>query len=145
VEPGRTGSYAYDALGRLKEAQTSGSGGYNKWHHLYNYDRYGNLLLKDLRPDSVGDHPTLSVSADTTINRIDGLDYDPSGNMTYDGQYNYSYDAENRMVTGAGATYSYDGAGLRVKKVAGATTTRYIFSGTKVVAEYVNGAAVGSL
>jgi RHS repeat-associated protein len=33
---------------------------------------------------------------------------------------------------------------LRVKKVAGAATTRYIFSGTKVVAEYVNGAAVGS-
>jgi RHS repeat-associated protein len=31
-----------------------------------------------------------------------------------------------------------------VKKVVGATTTRYIFSGTKVIAEYVNGAAVGS-
>ena len=41
-------------------------------------------------------------------------------------------------------TYTYDGAGLRLKKVAGGTTTRYIFSGTKVVAEYVNGAAVGS-
>jgi hypothetical protein len=32
----------------------------------------------------------------------------------------------------------------RVKKVVGSTTTRYIFSGTKVIAEYVNGAAVGS-
>jgi len=31
-----------------------------------------------------------------------------------------------------------------MKKVAGSTTTRYIFSGTKVIAEYVNGAAVGS-
>lgn len=38
------------------------------------------------------------------------------------------------------ATYTYDGAGLRVKKVAGSTTTRYIFSGTKVIAEYDNGA-----
>jgi hypothetical protein len=28
---------------------------------------------------------------------------------------------------------------LRVKKVAGGTTTRYVFSGTKVIAEYVNG------
>jgi hypothetical protein len=36
-------------------------------------------------------------------------------------------------------SYSY-AAGLRVKKVAGGTTTRYIFSGTKVIAEYVNGA-----
>jgi RHS repeat-associated protein len=84
-----------------------------------------------------------SLALDVTRNRISGLDYDPSGNMTYDGQYNYAYDAENRMVTGAGAAYYYDGAGLRVKKEAGATT-RYIFSGTKVIAEYVNGAAVGS-
>ncbi len=57
-----------------------------------------------------------------------------------------SYDAENHIktVNGSGATYSYDGASQRVKKVAGSTTTRYIFSGTKVIAEYVNGAAVGS-
>ncbi len=32
---------------------------------------------------------------------------------------------------------------MRVKKeVAGRTTTQYIFSGTKVIAEYANGAAV---
>jgi len=57
--------------------------------------------------------------------------------MTNDAMNTYTYNAENRIKTGAGATYSYDGAGLRVKKVAGSTTTRYIFSGTKVVAEYV--------
>jgi RHS repeat-associated protein len=33
---------------------------------------------------------------------------------------------------------------LRVKKVAGGTTTVYIFSGSKVIAEYDNGAAPGS-
>ena len=36
----------------------------------------------------------------------------------------------------------YDG--LRVKKISGSTTTVYIFSGSKVIAEYDNGAAVGS-
>ncbi len=45
---------------------------------------------------------------------------------------------------GGGALYSYDGASLRVKKVSGGTTTVYIFSGTKVIAEYVNGAMPGS-
>ncbi len=54
------------------------------------------------------------------------------------------YDAENRVTAAAGATYSYDGASLRVKKVAGGNTTVYIFAGAKVIAEYVNGAAVGS-
>ena len=46
-------------------------------------------------------------------------------------------------------TYIYDGNGLRVKKcvpncTSPTTTTVYIFSGSKVVAEYDNGAAVGS-
>lgn len=39
---------------------------------------------------------------------------------------------------------SYDGNSLRVKKVAGSATTVYIFSGTKVIAEYQNGAAPSS-
>ncbi len=59
--------------------------------------------------------------------------------MTQDGLNSLTYDAENRAVTAAGATYSYDGNSLRVKKVLGGTTTVYIFSGSKVVAEYLNG------
>src|SRR6202162_6389550 len=41
-------------------------------------------------------------------------------------------------------TYSYDGHGMRVKKVSGSTTTVYIFSSNRVIAEYDNGAAVTS-
>src|SRR3954466_1994173 len=40
---------------------------------------------------------------------------------------------------GSTAAYSYIGA-LRVRKVAGSTTTVYVFSGSKVIAEYVNSA-----
>ncbi len=47
-------------------------------------------------------------------------------------------------MTSGGGSYSYDGNSLRVKKVSGSTTTVYIFSGTKVTAEYVNGAAPAS-
>jgi len=71
--------------------------------------------------------------------------------MTNDGSNTLTYDAESRVVTSAAAqsaSYVYDGASLRVKKCApnctSPTTTVYIFSGSKVVAEYVNGAAVGS-
>src|SRR5260370_31941634 len=41
---------------------------------------------------------------------------------------------------GSSATYTFDGNGLRVKKAASGTTTVYIFSGSKVIAEYDNGA-----
>jgi RHS repeat-associated protein len=43
-----------------------------------------------------------------------------------------------------GGTYTYDGNGLRVSKSASSTTTVYLFSGSKVVAEYDNGAAPSS-
>jgi RHS repeat-associated protein len=42
------------------------------------------------------------------------------------------------------ATYSYDGNSLRVKRVAGSTTTVCLFSGAKVIAEYVGGASANS-
>jgi YD repeat-containing protein len=47
------------------------------------------------------------------------------------------YDAENRLVSinSGSATYSYDGKSLRVQKAYGGTTTVYIFSGTRVLAE----------
>jgi RHS repeat-associated protein len=63
----------------------------------------------------------------------------------------YVYDAENRLVNYASAntTYIYDGNGLRVKKclpncASPTTTTVYLFSGSKVIAEYVNGALPAS-
>ncbi len=67
--------------------------------------------------------------------------------MTADGlNSSMVYDGESRLVSlnNSAATYSYDGNNLRVKKVASGTTTVYLFSGSKVVAEYDNGAAVGS-
>src|SRR5271165_3903483 len=74
------------------------------------------------------------------------LRHDAHGNLTNDGlNTQIVYDAENHATSTGGSlgsgTYTYDGNGLRVKKVSGSTTTVYIFSGSKVVAEYDNGAA----
>lgn len=37
--------------------------------------------------------------------------------MTGDGSYTYTYDAEERITSATGVSYTYDGNGLRVKKV----------------------------
>lgn len=77
-----------------------------------------------------------------------GYSYDAAGNLTNDGLNALTYDSENRIVTSSGnlgsGTYSYDGKGIRVKKVSGSTTTVYILAGSKVIAEYENGAAPSS-
>ncbi len=83
--------------------------------------------------------------------------FSASGNATNDGfntlvgvyPERSRRDAENHAVSVsnavASAAYTYDANGSRVQKaVTGGTTTVYIFSGSKVIAEYDNGAAVGS-
>lgn len=99
--------------------------------------------------------PQPSFSVSTTTNRLIGTPYayDLNGNMTNDGINTLVYDAENHMTSassgsGAGA-YIYDGGGLRVKRClpncsSPTTSTVYLFSGSKVVAEYDNGAAPSS-
>lgn len=56
-----------------------------------------------------------------------GFRYDPSGNMTSNGQYSilYTYDNMPRSIGGA-VSYVYDGNGSRVKKVTPDTTRTYL-------------------
>jgi RHS repeat-associated protein len=150
-------NYEYDAWGRLRRAWTTNLATENTWKLEWDYDRFGNRRNQNLtgrrNQNLTGGNtsvttPQLSISS--TTNRIDtaGYVYDAAGNLTNDSLHVYTYDAENRIKnTDFGNqtnqnVYTYFGA-LRVKKVTGnpaTTTTVYIFSGTKVIAEYVNGA-----
>ena len=156
MDTGRSATYAYDSLYRLTNASTAGSTNYPAWGLSENYDRYGNRTMQQTSSGCTGiTCPTNSVTVDATTNHITGSPYayDRGGNMTNDGSNTLVYDAENHATSAtngsnAGA-YVYDGNGLRVKKCVPNCTsptsyTVYVFSGSKVVAEYDNGAAVGS-
>ncbi len=142
VDNGRSVTYSYDALSRISSAVSTGSTGYTKWGLSWTYDRYGNRTTQTQSFDAP---PSNSLSfanpGGAQTNRPDGYVHDASGDMTNDGANTMTYDAENRVLTATGASYTYDGNSLRVKKVSGTTTTVYVFSGTKVIAEYDNGAA----
>jgi RHS repeat-associated protein len=151
VDNGRSATYAYDGLARLYTAATTGSASYPAWGLKETYDRYGNRWSQTAISGCTGQTcPQPSVSFNLASNHINtsGYGYDTNGNLTNDGQNTLVYDAENHATSSSGSlgsgTYTYDGNGLRVKKVSGSTTTVYIFSGSKVIAEYDNGAAVGS-
>ncbi len=136
-------------------AVTAGSANYLAWNLKWTYDRYGNRLNQTLvsGPGYPGSVPVDNPS--NRITRIDGTgqsctggvvpSYDANGNMTYDGTNTMVYEAENHNVSAtnqsASGAYTFDGNGLRVKRISGSTTTVYIFSGSKVIAEYDNGAA----
>jgi RHS repeat-associated protein len=150
VQSGRSVSYTYDSLARLTSALTSGSTAYPQWGLSWAYDRYGNITAETITHGTGVPSSCLNVS--TATNRVTGtcssntgFGYDSSGNMTGDGLNTMLYDGENRVTSSidgsASGTYSYDGGGQRVKKIASSTTTVYIFSGSRVIAEYDNGAA----
>jgi len=158
VDNGRSATYTYDPLYRLSIAATAGSTSFPAWGLQESYDRYGNRSAQAVYSGCVLPMtcPTNSVTPDMATNRISGDCYDNNGNLLAESappcpSPTYTYDAENRMVNymSANPTYVYDGSGLRVKKclpdcTSPTSSTVYIFSGSKVIAEYDNGALVGS-
>lgn len=150
VDSGRTVVYGYDATERLSTAVTSGSAAYPKWGLSWTYDRYGNRISQTPTAGSPPSNAlTFANPGGAQTNHADNYGYDASGNMLKDGvNTTIAFDAENRQTSLSGSlgsgSYEYDGTGLRVQKVAGTTTTVYIYLGAKVIAEYVNGAAVTS-
>ena len=141
VQSGRSVSYTYDSLARLSTALTAGSSSYPQWGLSWTYDRYANRTAQTITAGTNVPSNALTVSA--TTNQLTGAPYayDLSGNMTNDGLNTLVYDGENRVTsatnTSASGSYTYDGRGLRVSKCASCTSsTRYIFSGSKVIAEY---------
>ncbi|MBI3662049.1 MAG: hypothetical protein HY234_03240 [Acidobacteria bacterium] len=114
----RSQSFTYDELNRVKTAQTQATTQPHCWGETFGYDIWGNLLtIGGIQPQYNGcTQESLSVGA-TAKNQIGGYTYDAAGNLINNpGVATYSYDAENRMTTTAGVTYTYDGDGKRVKK-----------------------------
>jgi RHS repeat-associated protein len=150
VDNERSATYTYDTLARLSTAVTTGSANYPAWGLQQSYDRYGNRWSQTAISGCTGGItcPQPSVAVSATTNRITGSPYayDANGNMTNDGINTLVYDAENHAVSSSSGAYTYDGNNLRVKKClpncsSPTTTTVYLFSGSKVLAEYDNGAA----
>lgn len=148
-------SYDYDNVGRLIEARTAsearghliGQGGTQDgpYAHSYRYDEMGNMWYR------VGwggwFNPWLEQWPNYTNNRLTTnpwngatMTYDAAGNLTNDGYQSYTYDATGQQTyaSGTGLTQSYDGNGLRVKKVESGVTTYYLRStvlGGQVISE----------
>ena len=64
--------------------------------------------------------------------------YDLNGNLTSDGSTSYIYDAENRLIGASGgvnATFVWDPRG-RLYQSTGSSTTRFLYDGDELVAEY---------
>lgn len=65
--------------------------------------------------------------------------YDANGNLTFADGTTYAYDVENRLISASGttsATLTYDPMGRLNTTVSGGMTTRFLYDGDELVAEY---------
>jgi RHS repeat-associated protein len=147
MDTGRSATYTYDGLGRLSTGGTVGSATYPAWGLSWTYDRYGNRTAQTV---TAGSAPSNSLSVTATTNQVtgSGYSYDSAGNMTGDGQNTLGFDAASSPVSSTGSlgsgSYTYDGNGLRVERASGGSTTAYVFSGNRVIAEYALNASATS-
>jgi RHS repeat-associated protein len=111
--------YTYDQLNRLSGALAG-----TLWGYTYGIDNWGNLGQMTPTPGVTNLETSLNVSANV-YNQLPGNVYDLDGRVTTDNQgTHYTYDAEGRILTAGGYSYTYNGDGVRVEK-SGASSRLY--------------------
>ncbi|MBP6014628.1 MAG: RHS repeat protein [Alphaproteobacteria bacterium] len=125
--------HAYDKSGKLKSSATNDS----TWAPL------PPVATPDTRTyasNVLDQYTSLTVSGQAAST----ITYDLNGNLTGDGTWTFSYDAENHLTSatksGATVSYTYDALGRRQTKTVNGTLTNYLSAGDEEIGEYdVNG------
>ena len=124
---GHAATYHYDHVNRLTTAAATGNSTYSQ---SLTYDAYGNVDCSASPAENACLAPTYPAS-----NQIYGYRYDAAGDVTNDGTYTYTWDAEahlTKVVNGGGTTIStntYNALGQRVRDVTTSATTDEAYGG----------------
>ena len=128
-------NYTYDKIYQLKTVDYPS--GYTFPDTTFNYDAAGNRI------SSVnGGTTNYTANSLNQYTQVGGATYayDSNGNLTSDGTFTYTYDYENRLTsatkTGTTATYKYNTFGRRIEKTVNGITTRFLYDGEHIIAEY---------
>lgn len=135
---------AYDGVGRLASLGFALGGSNVAWTYGHNPASQLTSVTRD--NDAYAWMGAYNVNRGYSVNGLNQytaagpatFGYDANGNLTSDGSTTYVYDIENRLVTAAGghnATLTYDPLG-RLWQVVGSATTRFLYDGDELVAEY---------
>ena len=157
-------SFTYDndrnktAINRLNNPSLSEQFVYDNGHRLTNYKRgpTGSPVIQNTYTyDGLGNRTNANLNGVNTtyshnnINQLTNSDngsqninftYDNNGNLTYDGIFYKTYDAEGRLLKDSSGvsnviTYQYDAFGRRVQKNINGNSYKYSYSGLEQIEE----------
>ena len=138
----------YDAMGRLSVLGNAfnAGGGSNDVTATYAYNPASQIVTATRNNNGYAFTGYASASTTYVANGLNQytsagsatFTYDANGNLTGDGTSTYAYDVENRLVSRSGGlALAYDPAGRLWQTAGGGSgTTRYLYDGDRLVAEY---------
>jgi RHS repeat-associated protein len=144
-------SYTYDLIGRLNnQSDTFAGGAGNVTIGPIGYNPASQMVSKARDSDAYAWTDAIVINRNYAVNGLNQyltagpatFTYDANGNLISDGTNTYVYDAENRLISASnGAALTYDPIGRLWQVVKGAASTRFLYDGDALVAEY-DGASV---
>lgn len=145
--------YAYDAASRLSGLAQDFDGAADDLDIGLDYNPAGQIVQRMLSNAAYVWWPAPALSDAYSVNGLNqytniggrSLAYDANGNLAADGATSYAYDVENRLISGTGTqntTLSYDPMGRLYQVTTGTQTTRFVYDGDALVAEYDDAGAL---
>jgi RHS repeat-associated protein len=140
--PSLSEQFAYDNAHRLTSYNRGVPGGTPTLQNTYSYDAVGNRTAANINGTAftytANNLNQLLTSNSSSQNIV--FAYDNNGNLTYDGLFYKTYDAEGRLVKDSSGplqvlTYAYDALNRRTQKNEFGTVRKYTYSGLKQIEE----------
>lgn len=148
---GTVTQYGYDPISRLSALthDLDGTGTVNDLTMGYVYNPASQMVTRSLT-NNVYEFPVSSSNLMYAVNGLNqytqisgdapaALGWDANGNLTSDGATSFTYDSENRLRSASGAknaTLTYDPLGRLYEVATASTTTRFVYDGDRLIAEY---------
>lgn len=140
--PSLSEQFGYDNNYRLTSYKRGIIGGSPTVQNTYAYDPVGNRNTANLNGTGVtyaSNNLNQLISSNNGSVNIN-FTYDNNGNLTFDGVYHKTYDAEGRLLKDSSSpvnviTYDYDAFGRRVRKALNGMPYTYTYSGASQIEE----------
>jgi RHS repeat-associated protein len=139
--------YSYDGINRLNSLTQRFAGDNGNVTQSLSYNPASQITQAIRSNDAFAFTGLYNVTRPYSVNGLNqytmagpaSFSYDANGNLTNDGSTAFTYDVENRLVSASGgksAALRYDPLG-RLYEVSGSSgTTRFLYDGSALVAEY---------
>lgn len=146
-------AFGYDPVGRLNGLGHNFPGSANDVAFTYGYTPASQIAQQTRNNDTYAWNGHYNIDRTYAVNGLNQytsaggatFTYDANGNLASDGSTTYVYDIENRLVSASGAknaTLRYDPLGRIYETVGGGNTTRFLYDGDELVAEYNSAGAL---